>query len=157
MPTDDALFIPLVSVHEQQQDARVEEKDAVHDAEGEAGLEHRARLVDIDREGRVGGLAKVSKRTEADVQRAGGEAGATGVGDVTKLDHTRDESADEAHVDEGNEVGGIAGRPAAEESCDAPDRGQDGCYEEYEDVVGCHWGRCQHLIVATLEMSSNLR
>lgn len=136
MPTDNAVFIPLVSVHEQQQDAGVEEKDAVHNAEGEARLQHRTSLIDIDREGGVGGLPEVSKGAQANVQRAGGEIGATGIGNIAKLDHTRDESADEAHVDERNEVGGFASRSVAEQSRYTPGRRQNGCYEEHEDVVG---------------------
>ena len=105
MPTDRTLLILLMSAHKQQQNARIEEKDAVHDAKREARLQHRARLIHIGREGRVGRLPEVSERAQADVQRGGGEIGAAGVGDVAKLDHTRDESADEAHVDERDEDG----------------------------------------------------
>jgi hypothetical protein len=118
-----------MSAHKQQQNARIEEKDAVHDAKREARLQHRARLIHIGREGRVGRLPEVSERAQADVQRGGGEIGAAGVGDVAKLDHTRDESADEAHVDERDEDGRLARRSVAEESRDTPDQRQDGCYE----------------------------
>lgn len=112
MSTDNALFhnhlVPFMPVHEQQQDAGDEEKDAIHDAECKARLQHCARLVDIDREGRVGGQPKVSKRSQANVHRGGCEVGATGIGNVAQLDHTGDESADEAEVDERNEGGRFA-------------------------------------------------
>lgn len=64
MSTHNALFhhhISFLSVHEQQQDACDEKEDAVHDAERKARLQHRACLIDIDSERRVGGLPKISK------------------------------------------------------------------------------------------------
>lgn len=122
MTTDRALLVLLMSAHKQQQNAGIEEKDAIHDAKRKARLQHRARLIHIDREGRVGRLPEVSERAQADVQRAGGEIGATGVGNVAELDHTRDESADEAHVDERDEDGRLARRSVAEESRNAPDQ-----------------------------------
>jgi len=75
------------------QDGGEEEEDAVHDAEGEAGLEHGARLVGVD-----GDAVAVEgpKRPEGDVVARARHVGAVGARDESEVVDGRDEGADES-------------------------------------------------------------
>lgn len=70
-----------------------EEKDAVHDAEGEAGLEHGARLVGVD----IDAVAvEGPEYPEADVVARPADAGAVRAGDEAEVVDRCDEGADES-------------------------------------------------------------
>ena len=56
---------------------------------------------------------------------------AIGVGDTAKIIDAGDQGADEAYVDETDEVGGTTGRFATEEGQDAPCYRKGGDDEEY--------------------------
>lgn len=74
-------------------DGGEEEKDAIHDAEGEAGLEHGAGLVGIDFETIA---AEGAENAKVDVVGgAGGDVGAVGAGDEAEVVDTCDECANE--------------------------------------------------------------
>lgn len=91
---------------EQQDEAGDEEENTVHDAEGEAGLEHRARFVDVHCERTV---STETLGSQADIEIAvRPEVGAVGVGNVSKLIHTSNERTDETEVNEGDEDGRVA-------------------------------------------------
>lgn len=76
------------------EDGSEEEKDAVHDSECEAGLEHGAGLVGIDFEAIA---AKRAEDAKVDVVgRAGGDVCAVGAGDEAEVVDTCDECANEA-------------------------------------------------------------
>lgn len=70
-----------------------EEEDAVHDAEGEAGLEHGARLVGVDADAVA---VEGSKRPEADVVARPADVGAVRAGDEAQVVDSSDEGADES-------------------------------------------------------------
>jgi hypothetical protein len=83
----------LVAV-EPGQDGGEEEEDAVHDAEGEAGLEHGAGLVGADRDAVA---VEVAEDAEVDVVLvAGGDVGTVGAADPAEVVDCCDECADEA-------------------------------------------------------------
>lgn len=70
-----------------------EEEDAVHDAKGEAGLEHGARLVGVD----VDAVAvEGPEYPEADVVARPADAGAVRAGDEAEVVDRCDEGADES-------------------------------------------------------------
>lgn len=122
------VVLPL-PMHEQQQESGDSEEDAIHDAEREARLPHRAFLVGVQAHG--GGIAVDAVVVDGDGEAVvGGEVGAVGVGDVAELVDAGDEGADETEVDEGDEDGGVAGRFAAEDGKDGPRGGEDGNDEE---------------------------
>lgn len=76
------------------EDSGEEEKDAVHDTQREAGLEHCAGLVGIDFETVA---AEGAENAKVDVVgRAGGDVGAVGAGDEAEVVDTCDECANEA-------------------------------------------------------------
>ena len=123
------LFLP---VHEQQEEGRAREEDAVHDAKGERRLQHRAFLVDVEAEGRVPAEAI---RAQGDVEGAVvAEVAAVGFGDAAQVVDARDQGPDEEDVDEADEVRRAPGRFAAEERQEAPYRCEGGDYEEHSEV-----------------------
>lgn len=74
-----------------------EEEDAVHDAEGEAGLEHGARLVGVD----VDAVAvEGPEYPEVDVVGRPADAGAVRAGDEAEVVDRCDEGADESFYEE---------------------------------------------------------
>lgn len=83
-----------------------EEEDAVHDAEREAGLEHGARLVGVDRDAVA---VEGPEYPEADVVARPADVGAVGAGDETEVVDCCDEGADES-CGENMYVSGIAHR-----------------------------------------------
>ena len=106
----DLLLLPL---HKDQKEGRNGKEDGIHDAEGKRGFEHRALLVDVEIEAVV---AAHSAGAEGDVETAVvAEVRAIGVGDVAKVIYASDQGADEAYVDEADEMGGSTGGFATEE------------------------------------------
>ncbi len=106
-------YIPLIpiAVHKQQQKARNEEKDDVHNPKGKAGLQHRACLVilDLDGTGSTGaGTVSVHAYTCSEVC-VEAEVRTVRVGNVPQLVDACDEGADEAEVHKGDEDGGLSG------------------------------------------------
>ena len=126
--------IPLVPAPDQQrQQTGDEEEDAVHDAEGEAGLEHGARLGRADVQAVDG---RAAQRAEGDgVRRAGGHVRAVGVRDEAQLVHAGDQGADEAQVHEGHEERVGARAVVREERRDGPGGREHGHDEQDQDVV----------------------
>ena len=104
----------LMAVHEESERRSPEEEDAIHDPEGERGLEQSAGLVDIDVDVVPVVPPDVPEGAEGEVERAAAEAGAVRVRDPAELVDACDEGADEAEVDEGDEDGGAAGGRHAE-------------------------------------------
>lgn len=88
-----SLLVAAIAVHPGQ-DGGAEEHDDVHDAEGEAGLEHGAGLRDLDADVGDGEGAE----EEGPVAIAG-DASAVGPGNVAEEVHGGDEGADETEVD----------------------------------------------------------
>lgn len=88
-----AVFRDVAAVDPGQHSGE-EEEDAVHDAEREAGLEHRARLVGVDVEPRAVELAEDAKVDVVAV--AAHDVGAVGVRDEAEVVDACDERADEA-------------------------------------------------------------
>lgn len=134
-------------MHEEQDKKGDEEEDAVHDAEREARLLHRALLLHAGRE-----AARARDAVGADAQICGAavrEAGAVGAGDATELVDAGDEGADEAEVDEGDVEGGSLGGFAAEEGHDGPDGGEGGDDEEGENGG---WGESKGFLVEVDEV-----
>ena len=118
----DHIFVR--STIEEGEDERCEEEDAVHDAEGEAGLEHTAMLLHVHGHACKGiSLHRISKGPKVD-------AGAVIIAGVAELVGSGDEGADEAQVDEADEEGVVAGLVVCEERADGPDGGEDGDDEE---------------------------
>lgn len=75
------------------EDGGEEEEDAVHDAEREAGLEHGARLVGVDRDAVA---VEGPEYPEADVVARPADVGAVGAGDEAEVVDGCDEGADES-------------------------------------------------------------
>jgi hypothetical protein len=108
-------------------------EDAVHDAKGEAGLEHGAGPVGAEpvagaRDGDAGGGAVPGA--------AAAPGDAVGVGDAAQVVDGGDEGADKEQVDEGDEAGVSRGAVVAEEGEDGPGKGEDRDDEEEEDRGG---------------------
>lgn len=117
------------------EDGGEEEEDAVHDAKGEAGLEHGARLVDrgVDAVVRVGR----AKGPKVDIEAtAGADVYAVGVGNVAQIPDSGDEGTHKAEIDNGDKQG-IGGRAVvAEEGEDGPGEREHRDDEQDEYVVG---------------------
>ena len=123
-----------ITVHEEQQKAGEEEEVAIHDPEGEARLQHRARLVHAAV--KKAAIAVDAGEPEGDAEvGVEGEVGAVGVGNGAKFVHACDEGADKAEVDKGDEEGGFVARFAPHERCDCPYGREHGDDEEGEDVA----------------------
>lgn len=75
-------------------------------------------------------------RPQIQVSRAAGEGGAAGAADAAQRVHGRDEGADKAQVDEGDEEARAAGARVGDERRERPRRRQHGHDERDEDVVG---------------------
>jgi hypothetical protein len=113
-----------------------EEGDDVHDAKGEAGLEHGAALVGapVDADARAGDLDVAE--VDGPVVAGAGDVGAVGPGDAAQEVDGGDEGAEEEGVDEGDEAG-VARRAVVEEEAeDGPRQAQRRHDEEDEDRVG---------------------
>jgi hypothetical protein len=135
----DLLLLGLVAVH-QRQHGREEEEDGVHDAKGKARLQHAARLVDVDVERVERGVAEDA---EADGRRRPGrDVDAVKVLDEAQIVHAGYEGADEAEIDEADELRVRLAAMVREEREQRPSESEDRHDEEDEDVVGR-----QHVVV----------
>ena len=134
--------VPLAALQVQRDDAGHDEEDDVHDGEGEAGLEHGARLVDVDAERPVVDDPGADDDGVAVARHAAGRAepavrvAAVGVGDAAQVVDARDQRAREAQVDEGHEVPVAPHRRPLEQRHQRPRAGQRGHDEEHQDVRG---------------------
>lgn len=126
--------IAMVPVQEETQAEGEEEEDAVHDSERKGRLEHRACLVDVQRQVRAGVVAIITKGPERDVEAAGGEVGAILVADATELVDGGDEGTNEAEINDGDKDGRAFGRAVADQGRESPCACEDGDDEHCEDV-----------------------
>ena len=123
-------------MHHKRHQRRKEEENTIHDPKGERRLQHIARLVRIDREGRVGDRRAtdcygIAIGIDAGVARYTTRDGtASFVRDEAEFVYSANERAHETDVDEGNEEGGSPGGVTAEEGQEGPDTGEDGHDEE---------------------------
>lgn len=100
------FLISTFSVDEQSEDGGEEEEDDIHDAKGEAGFEHGASPVDVDRPFASRAPAPESKGPKSDIEvPACGEVCAVRLGKVSEFDDAGDQSRQEAEIDEGDEDG----------------------------------------------------
>lgn len=98
------LLIP--SLHKQQQESGGEEEDNIHDPKSKARLEHRARLVHIQREWIIATESIIVERDgEGPVV---GKVGAVGFGNRSEFVHGSYQGAHEAEIDKGDEEGRAA-------------------------------------------------
>lgn len=112
-----------------------EEQDGVDDAEGEARLEHGARLLELDVDAVEGSAAEDA---EAHVDAGSADhARAVRVGYEAKGVYGADEGAHEEEVDEGHESSICRRAVVREEGKDSPSSGEDRDDEEDEDGVWC--------------------
>lgn len=124
---------PIVSITVQDgENGGDEEEDAVHDAEGEAGLEHSARLVDGDVDSVEVGRTEDAKTLI--IRAACLNVGAVGARDPTEVVHAGDQSANEAEVDETDEARIGLATVVAEQGEDGPGRAEDRDNEQYQNV-----------------------
>ena len=129
----DDLLLLAAAMHERQR-AREEEEDAVHDRQCPARLEHRTGLPQANI---VSPKVRAIQQLEAARGVAGGAEGAAVVGaDAAEGVDTADEGADDAEVDEGDEVRVVLRAVVGEECAGGPDDGEDYDDEEDEDSVG---------------------
>lgn len=126
------LLLRAVAV-EPGEDGGEGEEDAVHDAEGEGGLEHGARLVGADVEAVDAGRPEDA---EADVPPvARDDVGAVGARDEAQVVDGGDEGAEEAQVDQSHEARVGAAAVVAEEGEQRPDEAQNRHDKHDEDEV----------------------
>jgi len=121
-----------------------EEENNIHDAERETGLEHRARLIQMQAK-RIRNAA--APRKDSNIEAARVRIPLTPLrtiplGDGAEIVDASNQSADEEQVDNGDEHGGVAGRVVGDKRRQSPDGGEDGDDEEDED----HGGRESHLL-----------
>lgn len=95
------LFVP----NKQGQKARKGKEDDVHDAKRPARLEHTTGLIDADMDAMTIEANTTQIATNGPAGIGLGDGGAVGVADEAQLVDTRDERADNADVDEGDEEG----------------------------------------------------
>jgi len=118
----------VLSMHEQQEERRDGEEDAIYDAKCKRRLQHRAFFVEIVAKRRV---AVEATGAETDIEGAiGREVRAIGVGNAAQVVDSCDEGSYKAYVDEADKVGGAAGGFATEEREQAPCNGEGGDYEK---------------------------
>lgn len=98
------LLIPFL--HKEQQESGGEEEDNIHDAKSKARLEHRTRLIHIQREWIIAAKTIV---VECDGEiSVVGKGGAVGFGNRSEFVHRCYQRAYEAEIDKGDEEGGTA-------------------------------------------------
>ena len=99
--------IPLItSLHKQQQESGGQEEDNIHDPKSKARLEHRARLVHIQREWIITAEPIIVERDRE--RSVVGKGGAVGFGNRPEFVHGCYQRAYEAEIDKGDEEGGAA-------------------------------------------------
>ena len=127
-------------MHHKRPKGRGEEKDNIHDSECKRRLEHRARLVRIHCEWRVGDGGRANGDGVAIgidsivAGKAAGTADAVLLGDEAQLVDGSDKSAYEADVDEGDEGGRSPDRITTDTGYEGPDTGED--RDDEEDTGG---------------------
>lgn len=131
------IIIAMTAMQHHRNNSRPHEEDNLHNAERKARLQHRAGLIEVESERVIRASAPFAKRTQGDDDRPAIPAAAVGIGDETQLVDSRDESAQEAQVDEGDEDGGAFCCAEADERVDAPEDGEHADDEEDQDVG---WG-----------------
>ena len=125
---DHHVLLLLLPLHKHQPKRRNRKQDNVHNPKRKGRLEHRTLLVQIEVEPII---AAHAVRAQRDGEGAAiGEIRAAGVADATEVVDARNQGADEADVDEGDEVGGAAGGFAPDDGQEAPCYGEGGDYEE---------------------------
>lgn len=129
------VLFAMMAMNEEGEDAGKEEKDAVHDPEGEAGLEHGAGLVDVDGIFAAPASTPGSKDSKVDVETAGLEVGASRPGHAAKDGDAGDESRQEAEIDERDENGRVLSSCISKDRGDGPHHGQDRGDEDDQDKV----------------------
>lgn len=125
LPHDNNLLLLLRAAHDKRKESRDGEQHAIHDAEGIARLQQVAGVFGPDD----------GVRREVDVPESVGGCGGAGlVADEAQLVDGADERADEAQVDEGDEVGVGARAVVREQRVDSPTGGEHGHDEQDEDI-----------------------
>lgn len=107
-PTNSCLLndnFPVLAVNKQRQERSPDKEDDLHDPQRKGSLQHRAGLVDLQRQRVVHLPAVLTKGPEGHPDRAAVPVRAVGVGDEAQLVDTCDEGAEETHVDEGDKEG----------------------------------------------------
>ena len=107
-PTNSRLLnnhFPVLAVNKQRQERSPDKEDDLHDPQRKGSLQHRAGLVDLQRQRVVHLPAVLAKGAEGHPNRAAVPVRAVGIGDEAQLVDAGDEGAEEAHVDEGDEEG----------------------------------------------------
>ena len=112
---------------------RDKKPNGVDDAKRPRRLEHRTRLRSSPAQPRArdGDVANIHGPVVAEA-----DVGAVCVGDAAEVVDTRDETADEAEVNKGDEARVGRGAVVGEEGEDGPGEGEDGDDEEDEDRCG---------------------
>ena len=120
------LLLPL---HKDQPESRNGKEDGIHDAECPRGFEHGTLFIDVEIKPVIAAhsIGPQSDRKIAIIA----EVRAIGVGDVAKVIDAGDQGANEAYVDERDEVGGPTGGFATEEGQSTPCYCKGGDDEEY--------------------------
>lgn len=98
------LLLPL---HEDQEERRDSEENNIHDPEGEGRLQHGALLVCVETEPIVSTDA-TGAYSERGISITG-KVGAIGVGDGAEVVYAGDQGANEANINEADEVSGPSG------------------------------------------------
>src|ERR1700728_2829974 len=99
---DDLLLAPIMAAADKRgEQARDEKEDAIHDAKGKTRLEHGTCLVNRHAKGID---VRLAEDAEGEGIALGRDAGAGVAGDAAQVPDAGDEGADEAQVDEGDEM-----------------------------------------------------
>lgn len=95
--------LTVLAVDEQCQEGGPGKEDYFHDSQRKASLQHCAGLVDVQRQRVVHLRAVLAEGTEGDPDGTAIPVCAVGVCDEAQLVDSCDESAEEAHIKEGDE------------------------------------------------------
>lgn len=135
MATDFAAvpLLRIVSVQQGEHGSEEEEHD-VHDAQGEAGLEHGARLVDADGKAVDVGVAEDAEAHIVGAAR--GDVAAVGAVDEAEVVDTGYQGAEKAEVNQPDEARVGAAAVVAEQREDGPRRAKHRDDEQDQDVGG---------------------
>lgn len=126
------LCLGLAAMYPRQYSC-AEEKEAVHDAECEARLEHAARLVDADIEGIDPGAPK---NTEAKIgRRPSRDIDTVDVGDEAQVIDTRNKGANETEIDKCDELGVRRASVVREQREERPGKAEHRNNEQDQDIV----------------------
>lgn len=101
--------LTVLAMQEKRQKSSPDKENTLHNPQRERSLQHRAGLIDMQRERVIRVNAPFAKRTEGSPDRAAVPVGAVGVGDEAQLVNARHERAEEEEIDERDEEGGALG------------------------------------------------